>query len=261
MTVVHGGGDVGNDKNDASAGFDANGHRAEPHELGEIRDLLKRAHLGDASVLPRLRELLDTHHEVWRHVGDMAAHVEEDCVRVLCGQDVGMAEMLRRKLAEDKVLLGGPSPSPVERLLVGRVVVTGLQLSSADAAVAAAALNPTTTIVQGRFAQDCLDRAARRFERAIAALASVQRLLPAAREATFVTTGASGPLNARTAQEAAAMATGNASGPGAETVSSIVPATDHEGAVTFGVFEPGAVSNAVKRGARARRGKRGRSAS
>ena len=37
----------------------------------EMREVAKRAKSGDAAAVPRLRELLDLHPEIWRHYGDL----------------------------------------------------------------------------------------------------------------------------------------------------------------------------------------------
>ena len=44
--------------------------------LDEIKAVVGRAKLGDASVLPRLRELLSQYPELWRRYGDLAAQAE-----------------------------------------------------------------------------------------------------------------------------------------------------------------------------------------
>ena len=53
-----------------------------PSVAGELRVLVDRARRGDLDALPRLRELLDGHPEVWRSFGDLARHAEAAWVRL-----------------------------------------------------------------------------------------------------------------------------------------------------------------------------------
>src|SRR3982751_2113489 len=103
-------------------------------DLDEIRDLLGRAAGGDSKAIPELRAVLDHRPELWRRLGDLAAHVELAWIGEVAGPDPALAEVLARKVAGLKRELGGPAPSPLERLLADRIVACWLQLHHADLA-------------------------------------------------------------------------------------------------------------------------------
>ncbi|WP_165252763.1 hypothetical protein [Paludisphaera soli] len=105
-------------------------------ELDEIRDLLRRAAGKDAGAMPELRAALDRRPEVWRRLGDPAAHVERTWIGELAGPDAALAEVFARRAADLRRELIGPAPSPLERLLVDRVVACWLQVRHADLAAA-----------------------------------------------------------------------------------------------------------------------------
>ena len=92
----------------------------EPSEAGqragqaELARLLQRAEAGDRSVLPQLRQVLDSDDHLWRSYGDLAAHAEASLAMLAAGPNLLLAESLKRKLAELKAELGGESPSPLE---------------------------------------------------------------------------------------------------------------------------------------------------
>jgi hypothetical protein len=153
----------------------------EPGEVGQesqkgdlLAQLLKRAEAGDRSVLPQLRRALDSDPDLWRAYGDLAAHAEASLAMLAAGQNLLLAESLKRKLAELKAELGGASPSPLERLLVERVTATWLQTAYYDGLLAQAAGAGEARL---RALQRLQDAAGRRHLAAIKQLALVRRLL------------------------------------------------------------------------------------
>ena len=145
-------------------------------DLDEIRELLGRAARGDPEALPELRAVLDRRPELWRKLGDLAAHAELAWVGEVAGANAALAEVLTRKVAELKRELGGPMPPPLERLLVDRIAACWLQIHHADLAAA----RPVDATAEGRERLRKRQEAAeRRYAGAIEALARVRRLLPA----------------------------------------------------------------------------------
>jgi hypothetical protein len=98
----------------------------------EMRRLLLRAQAGDPAVLPQLRELLDARPALWQRLGDLTGHVEEALLGQAAGTSLLARESVRRRMDELRAELAGPAPSPVERLLVNRVVVCWAQCHLAD---------------------------------------------------------------------------------------------------------------------------------
>src|SRR6516162_8578055 len=103
-----------------------------PEILEELRTIVAKAKGGDESVLPRLRQLLDAHPRIWQTYGDLGAQAEMAWVAMIAGQNLHLRECLLRKIASMKNELAGVAASPLEQLVIGRVVVCWLQLQFAD---------------------------------------------------------------------------------------------------------------------------------
>src|SRR3954452_15814049 len=148
---------------------------AEATILDDLKALLVRCAAGDRSALPLLRAELDERPGVWRRLGDLAAHVETSWIGLIAGPNLVMAESLERRVEALKRELAGPAPSPLEGLLVDRVVATWLQVHQADIEAVGAVVTKPAASAQLLNRQSQADR---RLARAIAALATVRRLLP-----------------------------------------------------------------------------------
>jgi hypothetical protein len=142
----------------------------------QLRDLVRRAHEGDAGVLPRLRRLLDERPELWEQAGDLARHAEQALLELVAGRSLFAREAVERKLAGLKAELAGPGATPLERLLVDRVGLCWLQVHSLDLE-AAALPRQLAAGPPGVNAQRRLDSAQRRYLQAVKALATVRKLL------------------------------------------------------------------------------------
>jgi hypothetical protein len=144
-------------------------------ELEQLQQLVQRAERGDRDALPALRQALDRHPDVWKDYGaDLAAVAEAAWLQLLAEDNIMLLECLRRQLAELRAELGGPDPTPLERLLVERAVASWMQLQCADLActapqAACPALGAAAARRQGA--------ASGRFLAAVKALAVVRRLL------------------------------------------------------------------------------------
>ena len=108
----------------------------EPPVVKDLNSLVKRARKGDETVLPQLRELLDTRPELWQHFGNLAGHAREAWLRVISADDLALKESTARKAEDLMRELAGPEPSVVERLLAERAVLCWMQLAHADALAA-----------------------------------------------------------------------------------------------------------------------------
>ena len=137
--------------------------------------LLKRANEGEGPALVELRELCEGHPELWAGIGNLAGHAQTALIRAIAGENTVVAEALGRRAAELRRELAGAEPSPLEWLLVGRVVACWLQLHYAEARYAQNL--GKLTMEQGEYHQRTIDRAQKRYLAAIKALAQVRRLL------------------------------------------------------------------------------------
>jgi len=152
---------------------------SEQPDVEDLDPMVARARAGDREVLPRLRAFLDDHFEVWQQTGDLARHTQDSWVGLIAGTDLTAGESLVRKAAALGSELAGPTASPLERLLVERVVACWLQVHYSDAAVAEIT---GVSLREAVFMQKRQDAAHRRYLGAIGALAMVRRLVPAAVE-------------------------------------------------------------------------------
>ena len=138
----------------------------------EVRQILARARRGDTSTLPVLRRWLEEAEGVEVLGGNLAREAEREFVHSIAGEDLAVWEALTRKLELLRAELAGPAPTPVERLLVERVVACWLQVQDADLRYARAAG------LSGQRLDDYqrrMDRAHRRYLSAIKTLASNSR--------------------------------------------------------------------------------------
>jgi hypothetical protein len=146
--------------------------------LAEIQATVQKAKQGGASVLSRLHELLTAFPALWTHYGDLAAQAEAAWVTLASGRNLHLRECLLRQAAALRDELAGPAPSPVERLLVGRVVACWLQLHYFDVMEAQAGLGEESPKL-ARYRAQRQEQAHRMYLSALAGLTTLRRLLPA----------------------------------------------------------------------------------
>ena len=141
----------------------------------EIRALLERARRGDPEALPALRRRSTTTPRSGSAYGDLAmprpGRLDRADRRAGPGAEGVAGPPGPRRCGTE---LAGPDPSPLESLLVERIVACWLQVGYADAAVAQAG---DVSIKQADFARKRQDSAHKRYLTAIGALAMVRKLI------------------------------------------------------------------------------------
>jgi hypothetical protein len=142
--------------------------------LEHLQLLVRRAEQGDASVLPELRRALDEHPEAWQRCGDLALEAQEAWLELVAGNNLLFRECVERKVSQMKTELAGENPTPLERLLVARVVAGWLQCEYADAAYAQMQKPTSGQHAAGLRRQNACQQ---RYLQAIKTLATVRRLL------------------------------------------------------------------------------------
>jgi hypothetical protein len=98
----------------------------------EIQRLLLSAQEGDTTALPELRVLLENRPELWKQLGDLVAHCEEAILNLAAGKSLLAKESIRKRMDHLRAEIGGPKPTPLERLLVDRVVLCWAQMHLGD---------------------------------------------------------------------------------------------------------------------------------
>lgn len=131
---------------------------------------LKAAQAGDESVMPMVRKILDQGGLVKR----MAIMAQQTVIKQFFGTDLLMIESANRECAQLRKKLAGEAPSPLEELLIERIVLCWLELQGYEAQYAQIA--GESAFESHEFYQKRIDRAHRRFLSACKALATIRRL-------------------------------------------------------------------------------------
>jgi hypothetical protein len=144
----------------------------------ELKALMVRAHEGDGTALPKLREILDAAPSLARELMDPAEIAERSAVGLYATkEDLLAQEVIPRVLEQMRSELEGESPTPLERLLADRVAATWLQVQCYETLYAQNAAKMTPA--QGEHHQKRMDRAHNRHLSAVRALAQVRKMGPA----------------------------------------------------------------------------------
>jgi hypothetical protein len=145
-------------------------------DLDHLRAVLARAEQGDDTVLPDLREALDAHSSIWKQYGDLARHARDAWLGHIAEENLLLRETLDRRLTAFEEELGLAQSSPLERLVIGRVVACWLLSEYAD-------LVCTRSLQGGEFdqrvAQKSQKAAHRRLLTSVKQLASLRQVLKA----------------------------------------------------------------------------------
>ena len=138
---------------------------------------MKKAQAGDATALPRIRQLLDERPEVWRHLGDLSALAERAWVAVLAADNPLAVESMKRTVAEMREDLAGEHATRLERMLADQVVACWMETKYREAVAA----DPGgQSLAQAAFSLKRLESAQRRYFNAVQALTTLRTLAPAA---------------------------------------------------------------------------------
>jgi hypothetical protein len=150
-------------------------HTWDADRQATLRALVKRADVGDRTALPAVREIFDSVPDLWSAYGDLATAAQNTMIDVVAGRSVLSREGLRKKLAGMRAELAGPNASPLERLLVERIVACWLLSYQADLAYTRSLKRPSLS--ESERYQRRQDRAAKQYLYALRSLAVVRRLL------------------------------------------------------------------------------------
>ena len=152
--------------------------RANDLDRQEVVALVRRAEKGDRAALLALRQMYDAAPALWRGIGDRASTAERAILQAASGDNLAFREACERTAAALRANLAGPDRTPLERLLVDRIVACWLALHYAETIYH----QNMGELSRGwaDFHQRRIDRAHHRYLTAIKTLAQVRRLLPPA---------------------------------------------------------------------------------
>jgi hypothetical protein len=155
----------------------------DPARVARLNDLVERAQKGDPSALPGLREILAEPTIVAALGGDLASLARDRLLSAFAGKNLLFLEAVTRQmeLLRQDLLQGGSSP--LERLLVDRVVCNWLHLHHLENLHHS---QGSMALELARHFEWCLNSVQKRYLAAIKALATVRRLAVPALQATVV---------------------------------------------------------------------------
>jgi hypothetical protein len=159
---------------DITSMTEAHGANGVP-SMEEIRTLFQQAEKGDKQVLPALRKLLDHCPALSACYGSLAQTAREALIKCIGGEkNLAVQECYTRMLDAMGQELSGPASSPLERLLVERIVMCWLHLYYTEALYVQNMQD--LTLRQSEFHQKRITMAHNRYLSALRTLAQVRRL-------------------------------------------------------------------------------------
>jgi len=145
-----------------------------------LEELVEMAAKGDKNPLREIRKILKESPELAWQLLDVSRVAEWRYTEIMLKEeDLGLKEVLRSQLAAMREEIAGYNPSPLERLLGERIVLTWLQIQLFED-LYASNLSKSMTIAQGNYYQKRIDQAYKRHLSAIRTLAQIRKLGPAA---------------------------------------------------------------------------------
>jgi hypothetical protein len=145
-----------------------------PQTSDEMLQLLERAKAGDETVTEQVREMLTICPEFAESLGgDLGQITERLLSTAVAGNDIPFRESIKHKMATLRQDLAGPAATPIETLLIDRIVICWLQVQMADIAQAK---EESQTITLEKFQLRRQDSANRRYLAAIRTLATIRKM-------------------------------------------------------------------------------------
>ena len=147
--------------------------------VGRLRDLFTKAEKGNRKVVPEIREILQKSPDLAWQFMDFATLAERHFIeRMTKDKDLASRETMEFQLAAMREEIAGENPSPLERLLAERIVLTWLQIQLFEG-LYASSMFKSMTLAQGSYYQKRLDWTYRRHLSAIRTLAQIRKMGPA----------------------------------------------------------------------------------
>lgn len=135
--------------------------------------ILERARQGDRTVIPQLSKLLKANPSIWQDSCQLVAATERAWVSKIAETNLLFSQSIPLYIAKMKRDLLGPSSSPLEKLMVERIVIAWLGVQHAEL------MEATGEVSGGKLAQARLrqlESASKRFLAATKILAVIRRL-------------------------------------------------------------------------------------
>src|SRR5215217_4516647 len=148
--------------------------------VGRLKELVEKAAKGANESLPEIKKILKESPDLAWQLIDYAKYTEYHHTKMMVKEEgSGLKEVLKAQLAAMREEIAGDNPSPLERLLAERIVITWLQIQLFEG-LYANNMPKSMTFAQGNYKQKMIDQAHRRYLSAIRTLAQIRKLGPAA---------------------------------------------------------------------------------
>jgi hypothetical protein len=144
-----------------------------PRTPDELSAFIRRANEGDSSALASLRGVFSLPNALKMLAGDVAHEAQLALIDRIAGKEVIVREALTRQMDLLREGLAEAGKTPIERLLIERIVATWLHLHELERTLHTKAQVAETLV---RHYEWCIDRAHRRYLAAIRTLALVRKL-------------------------------------------------------------------------------------
>jgi hypothetical protein len=146
-------------------------------DLDQISSWIKASQGGDREALAQLKsqdgKAANFIDQVLSDYYDLAESVERQLIKGMHPQDLFGQEAIRRQVASLGEELAGSNPSPLEYLLVDRIICAWLEVGKMDGFMAQF---QEASFEQGEYYQRRHERAEKRFHQACKSLAQIRRL-------------------------------------------------------------------------------------
>jgi len=146
----------------------------EPSAVAEVREFVEKARYGDATVLPRLKEILDNNPAFWQQAGDLGRLVRDSWAKLLAGESAVCHESYLRKAEAMRAELAGTDPTQAIAMMVDLVVGYWLEMQYAQLALA----SPVERLPQRKFHVHRAEAANKKFLASFKTLETVRKSVP-----------------------------------------------------------------------------------
>ena len=144
----------------------------------ELQDAIERAQDGDETAPPIIREHLQARPDGYWQLVNYARVVQNAQIKAYTGEGLYVQEVMHEVVRRLRKDLEGENPSPLESLLVDRIISCYLHVNFAENEYTDS-VGPGARLEVAEYMQKRLDRANKRYIAAIKALAQVRKMGPA----------------------------------------------------------------------------------
>ena len=150
-------------------------HAAKLAAITPLQATVMLARRGQKAILPKLRKILDEHPELVSQYGSLTLQVQETWLQLIAGEGPPTIRNHAAPPGAMRTELAGPNPSPLDKILVDRVLATHVEVLYFEGIETT---DPTAENMRvARYRIDRREQAHRQFLSAVKMLATVRNLV------------------------------------------------------------------------------------